>query len=85
MRGVVAARLPGLAPHASILLFVMLAAVGAFVWTRSVDRSGTRSINRRFESKALSEAAPFYAAYLLLLVAPVAGHTASAWRGSPPW
>jgi hypothetical protein len=55
--------------------------VSAFVWTRSVERSGARSINRRFESKALSEAAPFYAAYLLLLVAPVAGYTASAWRG----
>jgi hypothetical protein len=73
--------LPGLAPRASILLLVMLAAVSAFVWTRSVDRSGARSINRRFESKALAEAAPFYAAYLLLLVAPVAGYAASAWRG----
>jgi glycopeptide antibiotics resistance protein len=64
---------PGLAPRASIVLFVMIAAVAAFVWVRSADRSGARSINRRFESKALSEAAPFYAAYLLLLVAPVAG------------
>jgi len=72
---------PGLAPRASIVLFVMLAAVGAFVWVRSEDRSGARSINRRFESKALWEAAPFYAAYLVLLVAPVAGYGAS-WRGS---
>ena len=60
---------PGLAPRASIVLFVMLAAVGAFVWARSADRGNTRSINRRFESRALWEAAPFYAAYLLLLVA----------------
>lgn len=72
---------PGLAPRASILLFVMLAAIGAFVWTRSADRSGARSIDRRFESKALAEAAPFYAAYLVLLVAPVAGYRATAWRG----
>ncbi len=70
---------PGLAPRASIVLVVMLAAVGAFVWTRSADRSGARSINRRFESRALTEAAPFYVAYLLLLVAPVAGATESSW------
>ena len=74
---------PGLAPRASIVMFVMLAAVGAFVWARSADRSGAKSINRRFESKALSEAAPFYAAYLLLLVAPVSGLGASSWRGAP--
>jgi len=73
---------PGLAPRASIVLFVMLAAVGAFVWVRSADRTGARSINRRFESRALWEAAPFYAAYLLLLVAPVAGYGASTWHGS---
>jgi len=73
---------PGLAPRASILLFVMLAAVAAFVWTRSIDRSGARSINRRFESKALAEAAPFYAAYLVLLVAPVTGTGMAAWRGA---
>jgi VanZ family protein len=72
---------PGLAPRASIVLFVMLAAVGAFVWARSVDRSGAKPINRRFESRALAEAAPFYAAYLLLLVAPVAGLGAASWRG----
>jgi len=73
---------PGLAPRASLVLFVMLAAVGAFVWTRSADRSGARSINRRFESRALAEAAPFYAAYLLLLVAPAQGATASDWNVS---
>ncbi|MDF2770693.1 MAG: VanZ family protein [Geminicoccaceae bacterium] len=73
---------PGLAPRASIVLVVMLAAVGAFVWTRSADRSGARSINRRFESRALTEAAPFYVAYLLLLVAPVAGATESTWTVS---
>lgn len=73
---------PGLAPRASIVLVVMLAAVGAFVWTRSADRSGARSINRRFESRALAEAAPFYAAYLLLLVAPTAEYTASSWQVS---
>ena len=73
---------PGLAPRASIVLFVMLAAVGAFVWARSADTAGTRSINRRFESKALTEAGPFYAAYLVLLVAPVAGVGRSSWRGS---
>ena len=73
---------PGLAPRASILLFVMIASVGAFVWARSVDRSGAKSINRRFESKALTEAAPFYAAYLVLLVAPVAGFSGSSWRGA---
>jgi hypothetical protein len=73
---------PGLAPRASFVMFAMLAAIGAFVWVRSTDRSGARSINRRFESKALAEAAPFYAAYLLLLVAPVAGYTASSWRGA---
>jgi hypothetical protein len=72
---------PGLAPRASIVLFAMLAVVGVFVWVRATDRSGARSINRRFESKALSEGAPFYAAYLLLLVAPVAGSRASSWRG----
>jgi VanZ family protein len=72
---------PGLAPRASIVLFVMLAAIGAFVWVRSVDRTGARPINRRFESRALWEAAPFYAAYLVLLVAPVAGSSAS-WRGA---
>lgn len=73
---------PGLAPRASIVLVVMLAAVGVFVWARSADRSGTRSINRRFESKALTEAAPFYVAYLLLLVAPVAGATETSWTMS---
>jgi glycopeptide antibiotics resistance protein len=73
---------PGLAPRTSIVLFAMLAIVGAFVWVRGTDRSGARSINRRFESKALGEAAPFYAAYLLLLVAPVAGSTASSWHGA---
>lgn len=73
---------PGLAPRASMVLFVMLAAIGAFVWARSVDRSGAKSINRRFESKALAEAAPFYAAYLLLLVAPVVGFGSSPWRGA---
>jgi glycopeptide antibiotics resistance protein len=72
---------PGLAPHASIVLFLMLAAVGMFVWVRATDRSRARSINRRFEAKALSEAAPFYAAYLLLLVAPVATSAGSAWNG----
>ena len=72
---------PGLAPRASIVLFLMLAAVGAFVWVRSEDRSRARSINRRFESKALSEAAPFYAAYLLLLVAPVAASSSTGWNG----
>jgi glycopeptide antibiotics resistance protein len=72
---------PGLAPRASIVLFVMLAAVGAFVWVRSEDRTGSRSINRRFESKALAEAAPFYAAYLLLLVAPVAANSGTGWSG----
>lgn len=72
---------PGLAPRASIVLFVMLAAVGAFVWVRSEDRTGARSINRRFESKALGEAAPFYAAYLLLLVAPVAEYSGTGWTG----
>ena len=73
---------PGLAPRASIVMFVMIAAIAAFVWVRSPDRSGARSINRRFESRALSEAAPFYAAYLLLLVAPVAGFSASSWHGA---
>ena len=72
---------PGLAPRASIVLFLMVAAVGVFVWVRSEDRSRARSINRRFESKALSEAAPFYAAYLLLLVAPVAAYSSTGWRG----
>lgn len=74
---------PGLAPRASILLFVMLAAVTVVVWTRSADRGGARSINRRFESKTLAEAAPFYAAYLVLLVAPVPGDGMTAWRGGP--
>ena len=73
---------PGLAPRASIVLLVMLAAVGAFVWARSTDRGAARSLDRRFESKALAEAAPFYAAYLVLLVAPVAGYGATSWRGS---
>jgi hypothetical protein len=73
---------PGLAPRASILLVVMLAAVGAFVWTRSVNRDGARSINRRFESRALAEAAPFYGAYLVLLVAPAPGPGVTAWRGA---
>jgi hypothetical protein len=73
---------PGLAPHASIVLVVMLIAVGVFVWVRSMDRTGAKSINRRFESKALAEGAPFYAAYLLLLVAPAAGFGASSWRGT---
>ena len=73
---------PGLAPHASIVLFVMLAAIGVFVWIRSVDVSRTRPINRRFESRALWEGAPFYAAYLLLLVAPVAGYGTASWRGA---
>jgi glycopeptide antibiotics resistance protein len=72
---------PGLAPRASILLFVMLSAIGVFVWIRSADRSSARSINRRFESKALAEAAPFYAAYLLLLVAPVTVYAGTAWAG----
>ena len=72
---------PGLAPRASIVLFLMLAAIGAFVWVRSEDRSRARSINRRFEAKALSEAAPFYAAYLLLLVAPVAAYSSTGWNG----
>jgi glycopeptide antibiotics resistance protein len=73
---------PGLAPRAAIVMFVMLAAVGAFVWVRSVDRSGAKSINRRFESRALGEAAPFYAAYLLLLVAPPSGFGSGSWRGA---
>ena len=73
---------PGLAPRATIVLLILLAAVGAFAWVRSADRSGARPINRRFESRALSEGAPFYAAYLLLLVAPVAGSRATAWRGA---
>jgi len=73
---------PGLAPRASIVLLLMLAAVGAFVWVRSPSVSSSRPINRRFESKALWEASPFYAAYLLLLVAPVAGYSASLWRGA---
>ena len=72
---------PGLAPRASIVLFGMLAVVGGFVWVRSEDRSPARSINRRFESKALAEAAPFYAAYLLLLVAPVATSSTTGWNG----
>jgi len=72
---------PGLAPRASIVMFVMVAIVGVFVWVRSQDKNPARSINRRFESKALAEAAPFYAAYLLLLVAPVATSTAVGWTG----
>ena len=71
---------PGLAPQASIVMVVMVAAVGAFVWTRSADRTGARSINRRFESAALAEAAPFYAAYLVLLVAPVTGSPPARWH-----
>jgi glycopeptide antibiotics resistance protein len=73
---------PGLAPRASIVLFVMLAAIVVFVWVRSADLTQVRPINRRFESKALWEGAPFYAAYLLLLVAPVAGYGATSWRGA---
>lgn len=73
---------PGLAPRASIVLFLMIAAIGAFVWVRSGELGNTRSINRRFESRALSEGAPFYAAYLLLLVAPVAGFSAGPWHGA---
>jgi glycopeptide antibiotics resistance protein len=73
---------PGLAPRASIVLFVMLAAVGAFVWVRSADKSGARPINRRFESRVLWEASPFYGAYMLLLVAPVSGYASNRWRGS---
>ncbi len=72
---------PGLAPRASIVLFVMVAIVAVFVWVRSEDKSPARSINRRFESKALMEAAPFYAAYLLLLVAPVAASSSTGWHG----
>ena len=72
---------PGLAPRASIVLFVMIAVVGVFVWVRSEDKSSARSINRRFESKTLAEAAPFYAAYLLLLVAPVAASSTTGWNG----
>lgn len=72
---------PGLAPRASIVLFVMLAIVGVFVWVRAEDRSPARSINRRFESKTLAEAAPFYAAYLLLLVAPIATSSTTGWNG----
>jgi glycopeptide antibiotics resistance protein len=73
---------PGLAPRASIVLFGMLAAIGAFVWVRSADQTRARPINRRFESKALWEGAPFYAAYLVLLVAPMPGHGATSWRGA---
>ena len=73
---------PGLAARASIVLFVMLAAIGAFVWVRSADQTRARPINRRFESRALSEGAPFYAAYLLLLVAPTTAGLAPAWRWS---
>jgi glycopeptide antibiotics resistance protein len=73
---------PGLAARASIVLFVMLAAVGAFVWVRSADQTRARSINRRFESRALSEGAPFYGAYLLLLVAPTTAGLAPSWRWS---
>jgi glycopeptide antibiotics resistance protein len=73
---------PGLAPRASIVLFVMLAAIGAFVWVRSADQSRARPINRRFESRALSEGAPFYAAYLVLLVAPSTVGLAPSWHWS---
>jgi len=73
---------PGLAPRASIVLFVMLVAIGAFVWVRSADQTRARPINRRFESRALSEGAPFYAAYLLLLVAPTPVGLAPSWRWS---
>jgi hypothetical protein len=73
---------PGLAPRASIVLFVMLAAIGAFVWVRSADQTRARPINRRFESRALWEGAPFYAAYLLLLVAPTTAGLAPTWRWS---
>jgi glycopeptide antibiotics resistance protein len=73
--------LPGLAPRAAIVMFVMLAIVGVFVWVRSEDKSPARSINRRFESKALAEAAPFYAAYLLLLVAPITSSSSTGWTG----
>jgi len=73
---------PGLAPRASIVLFAMLAAIGAFVWVRSVDQTRARPINRRFESRALWEGSPFYVAYLLLLVAPTAGHRGTSWRGA---
>jgi glycopeptide antibiotics resistance protein len=73
---------PGLAPRTSIVLLLMLAAIAAFVWVRSADQARARSINRRFESRALWEGAPFYAAYLLMLVAPVAGHRATSWRGA---
>jgi glycopeptide antibiotics resistance protein len=71
---------PGLAPRASIVLFVMLSAIGAFVWVRSADQTPARPINRRFESRALWEGAPFYAAYLLLLVAPTTEGLAPSWR-----
>jgi len=73
---------PGLAPHASIVLFVMLAAIGAFVWVRSADQTRARPINRRFESRALWEGAPFYGAYLLLLVAPTTVGLSPAWHWS---
>lgn len=73
---------PGLAPRASIVLFVMLTAIGAFVWVRSADEARARPINRRFESRALWEGAPFYAAYLLLLVAPTTVAVAPSWRWS---
>ena len=73
---------PGLAPRASIVLFVMLAAIGAFVWVRSADQTRARPINRRFESRALRESAPFYAAYLLLLVAPMTAELVPSWRWS---
>jgi glycopeptide antibiotics resistance protein len=73
---------PGLAPRASIVLFVMIAAVGAFVWVRSADKSGARPINRRFESRVLWEASPFFGAYLLLIVAPLSGYASTRWRGS---
>lgn len=73
---------PGLAPRASIVLLVMLGAIGAFVWVRSADQTRSRPINRRFESRALWEGAPFYAAYLLLLVAPTTEGLAPSWHWS---
>jgi len=73
---------PGLAPRASIVLLLMIAAIGAFVWVRSADQARARPINRRFESRALWEGAPFYAAYLLLLVAPTTAGLNASWRWS---
>ena len=73
---------PGLAPRASIVLVATLAAIGAFVWARSADQTRVRSVNRRFESRALWEGAPFYVAYLLLLVAPTTRGLGPSWRWS---